>query len=172
MARRGRKPDPTPLKLLRGNPGRRALNIHEPKPERGAPAPPEWLDPIALEEWNRVVPILDKIGLLTKVDGFVLEAYCTCYAYWVKHELVLRPLCGKAGLVYLPAKDKKSTYMQVIPQVAIAHRYLVLARSFAAELGLSPSMRVKLTIPGGGRAPKDDEFEDWFETHGSRGGRV
>ena len=29
---RGRKPKPTALKLIAGNPGKRALNAHEPQP--------------------------------------------------------------------------------------------------------------------------------------------
>lgn len=36
-AMRGRKPKPTYLKLLNGNPGKRALNEQEPKPERALP---------------------------------------------------------------------------------------------------------------------------------------
>ena len=34
MATRGRKPTPTASKELEGNPGKRPLNAHEPRPER------------------------------------------------------------------------------------------------------------------------------------------
>ena len=37
MATRGRKPTPTALKLLEGNPGKRKLNDREPKPEKKKP---------------------------------------------------------------------------------------------------------------------------------------
>ncbi|HZK10243.1 MAG TPA: phage terminase small subunit P27 family, partial [Clostridia bacterium] len=37
MATRGRKPKPTALKVLEGNPGKRPLNKNEPQPERKAP---------------------------------------------------------------------------------------------------------------------------------------
>lgn len=42
---RGRKPTPTILKLLAGNPGKRPLPAHEPRPEVADefPAAPEWL---------------------------------------------------------------------------------------------------------------------------------
>ena len=33
MAQRGRKPKPTAVKVLEGNPGKRSLNTAEPKPE-------------------------------------------------------------------------------------------------------------------------------------------
>ena len=37
MAQRGRKPKPTAVKVLEGNPGKRSLNTAEPKPEKKAP---------------------------------------------------------------------------------------------------------------------------------------
>ena len=43
MATRGRKPKPTAIKELEGNPGKRPLNANEPKPERKAPRCPGWL---------------------------------------------------------------------------------------------------------------------------------
>jgi len=51
----GNRPKPTALKLLQGNPGRRPINKAEPKPKRGIPAMPKWLDafPVAVEEWKR-----------------------------------------------------------------------------------------------------------------------
>ncbi|MEQ8198694.1 MAG: phage terminase small subunit P27 family, partial [Clostridiaceae bacterium] len=36
MAQRGRKPKPTAIKVLEGNPGKRPLNKNEPKPEKKA----------------------------------------------------------------------------------------------------------------------------------------
>lgn len=35
MATRGRKPKPTALKLLEGNPGKRPINANEPIPPKG-----------------------------------------------------------------------------------------------------------------------------------------
>ena len=47
MATKGRKPTPTAIKELEGNPGKRALNDKEPKPVKKAPACPKWLEPEA-----------------------------------------------------------------------------------------------------------------------------
>lgn len=44
MAQRGRKPKPTAVKVLEGNPGKRSLNTAEPKPEKKAPRCPSWLE--------------------------------------------------------------------------------------------------------------------------------
>lgn len=68
MAQRGRKPKPTALKELEGNPGRRPLNGAEPKPERKAPRCPSWLEEEAKKEWRRMGRILEQMGLLTEMD--------------------------------------------------------------------------------------------------------
>lgn len=44
MATRGRKPKPTALKLLEGNPGKRPINEHEPIPPKGTVKCPSWLE--------------------------------------------------------------------------------------------------------------------------------
>ena len=52
MAQRGRKPKPTAIKVLEGNPGKRALNEMEPQPEKKAPKCPVWLDKEAKKEYS------------------------------------------------------------------------------------------------------------------------
>ena len=49
---RGRKPTPTAIKVLEGNPGKRPLNDREPQPPKKAPSCPKWLEPDAKREWN------------------------------------------------------------------------------------------------------------------------
>ena len=39
----GRKPKPTAVKKLEGNPGKRKLNMKEPVPAKGMPTCPDWL---------------------------------------------------------------------------------------------------------------------------------
>lgn len=50
----GRKPKPTAVKKLEGNPGKRKLNTKEPVPAKGMPDCPEWLLPEAKKEWERL----------------------------------------------------------------------------------------------------------------------
>ena len=50
MTMAGRKPKPTALKKLEGNPGKRKLNTKEPIPAKGMPNCPEWLLPEAKKE--------------------------------------------------------------------------------------------------------------------------
>ncbi|MBT6386690.1 MAG: phage terminase small subunit P27 family, partial [Alphaproteobacteria bacterium] len=52
---RGRKPKPTHLKAITGNPGKRPLNRDEPRPEIAVPECPPELSPAAQREWQRLV---------------------------------------------------------------------------------------------------------------------
>lgn len=69
MAQRGRKPKPTAVKVLEGNPGKRSLNTAEPKPEKKAPRCPSWLEDEAKKEWKRMkLWIIQSCILLQKVS--------------------------------------------------------------------------------------------------------
>ena len=68
MAQRGRKPKPTVLKALEGNPGKRALNMNEPNPPKKAPRCPSWLEQEAKKEWRRMGKLLEVTGVLTEMD--------------------------------------------------------------------------------------------------------
>ena len=73
MAKRGRKPKPTALKKLEGNPGKRPLNELEPLPQVTMLRCPNWLEPEARTEWRRLAPVLIGAGILGVIrNGFVL----------------------------------------------------------------------------------------------------
>ena len=76
MAQRGRKPKPTAVKVLEGNPGKRSLNTAEPKPEKKAPRCPSWLEDEAKKEWKRMSKQLEQLGILTEIDMAAFAGYC------------------------------------------------------------------------------------------------
>jgi phage terminase small subunit len=86
----------------------------------------------ALLEWKRIVPELDRLGVLTSVDGAVIEAHCVTYGEIVATVKAGEPL--KAAL-------------------------LGQLRGYAAELGLSPAARAKLIVPQGN---EDEETAHFF----------
>ena len=69
MAKRGRKPKPTALKKLEGNPGKRPLTELEPLPPISVLRCPNWLLPEARKEWRRLAPALINMGVLTLADA-------------------------------------------------------------------------------------------------------
>lgn len=139
---RGRKPKPTHLKLLQGNPGKRPVNKREPKPRPIAPSCPSWLSAEAKKEWAVIAPELERLGLLTIIDGSALAGYCQSYARWKQAERVL----DKDGFT----RETESGFLQQRPEVSIAQKSLGLVAKFLVEFGMTPSSRARLTLPEAG----------------------
>lgn len=156
-----RMPVPTTLKVLRGNPGKRPLTKNEPKPTLGAPGCPTWLSIEAKAEWRRIVPRLDEIGLLTKVDRSALATYCEMWATFVyaqrkvhEHGIVImavEKISEDGTVIYTrPAKN---------PAIIVARDAADKIRQFCAEFGLTPSARTRLSLP---EADDDDAANSIF----------
>ena len=148
MATRGRKPTPTAIKELEGNPGKRKLNENEPKPDRKAPACPKWLSKDARKEWHRLAKKMEALGVLTEVDMAAFAAYCQSYARWKEAEEFISQ---HGSIVRTP-----SGYWQQVPQVSIAQTYMKQMGKFAAEFGLTPASRSRLIADAGNTAPTDE----------------
>lgn len=82
----GRPPTPTALKVLRGNPGRRPLNVDEPKPPIPDQVPPcpAWLGPEGRAFWRQQAPIHHQLGTLTAVDIPAFTALAATWDGWRK----------------------------------------------------------------------------------------
>ncbi len=151
MGTRGRKPKPTALKVLEGNPGKRPLNENEPKPEKKAPKCPAWLEPEAKKEWRRMSKILLELGILTEIDTSAFAGYCQAYARWKEAEEFLT----KHGTIF----KTPSGYIQQVPQVSIAQTYLKIMKDFCTEFGLTPSARSRIHA-GTAKGETDDPMEE------------
>ena len=147
------KPKPTVLRILEGNPGKQPINENEPKPDTNIPDCPDWLEQEAKNEWIRIVPELHRLGLVTKIDITAIIGYCQSWARYVENEK------------YLTANDTvmvaDSGYMQVVPQVGMAQKYLKLCQSFMQEFGLTPSSRGRMSIPG--QEDEEDPLEEMLK---------
>lgn len=133
---RGRKPKPTALKVIAGNPGRRLLNRREPVPERDVPTCPSHLLPAGKAEWKRIVHELYELGVISRLDRASLAAYCQAYGRWVEAE---RKLTETPAILKMP-----SGYIQQNPWLTIATKQMELVQRFAAELGMTPSSRSRV----------------------------
>lgn len=153
MSTRGRKPKPTNLKILEGNPGKRPLNMNEPKPDNTMPEMPKWLNAEAKKEWKRVAPELHRIGLLTMADRTALAAYCQSYGKWVAAEKAIQ----EKGLTFqMLTPEGEVRYEQQVPEVGIANTTLNQIRAFCSLFGLDPSSRSKMQLPN--EKSKEDAF--------------
>lgn len=150
MGKRGPKPKPSALKKAQGTYRPDRAPKSEVKPTPGIPDCPKYLDAIARAEWNRIVPELAKLDLLTKVDGAVLEGFCANYSAAVKFQA----LADKKPIVKTPFGPKTN------PAVTEARKAWALCRQFGAELGLSPSARTR--VEGKPKEKEEDKDEGFL----------
>ena len=152
MATRGRKPKPTALKVLEGNPGKRPLNDREPVPPKATLKCPAWLLPDAKKEWKRLAPALEAMGVLTMADLTAFAGYCQAYARWREAE----DFITQHGSIF----KTPSGYVQQVPQVSIAQQNLKIMQSFCSEFGLTPATRARIIASIGS---EDGASEDPME---------
>ena len=125
------KPKPTSLKIIAGNPGKRALNDQEPVYSEGDLDAPEWLCDEATAIWKRLSENLDANGLLTQVNRDLLAIYCDLIAdYRAKR-----------------AEGK-------MPPMAQVSRMT----SLAGEFGFTPSAASRIIAPKRGNADGKSRF--------------
>jgi len=136
---RGRRPKPTRMKVLTGNPGKRRLNEDEPQPAPAIPDCPDELGPVARAEWNRLVAQLASLRILTHLDRAALAAYCGAYALWAE---------STAAIQQYGAMVKSPTgYPIQSPYVSIANRQAEIMMRIASEFGFTPASRSRISIP-------------------------
>src|SRR5438552_14304431 len=136
---RGRRPKPTRLKMLTGNPGKRPLNADEPRPEANVPECPPELGPLAKQEWDRLVGELAALRLLTNLDRAALAAYCGAYALWAE---------ATAQIQKYGAMIKSPTGFPIQPPyLAIANRQAEIMMRIASASGFTPASRTRIATP-------------------------
>ena len=143
---RGAKPKPTGLKVITGNPGKRKLNTNEPKPTSPLGDPPAHLNEDAVAEWSRIGDEVAVIGLATGLDMGALAAYCQAYGRWAQAERALAKMQNQAdGLII---KTVSGNMIQN-PLVGVANKAMNDMVRFAAEFGMTPSARSRVSVSEG-----------------------
>ena len=156
------RPKPTKLKLIEGNRGKRPLPKGEPKPRPVSPgSPPPDLNTRAKKIWKEYAPKLERLGLLTEVDGGAFAALCQTMARLdeVRRELKRKDVTlvvekysvDKDGVAHLVGTSQN-------PLAVMERQLAEQVRKWAAEFGLTPRGRSGLAVAGGG-ADEDDEFK-------------
>jgi P27 family predicted phage terminase small subunit len=146
----GPRRQPTALRLLRGNPGKRKINRLEPQPPPlETVCPPELVSPVAQAEWTRVAAGLIASGQVTTVDRALLIGYCQKWAQWqaleeaaAAHPFILKGPQGK------PIPN---------PALNLAFKAFNLLIRASAELGMTPSARSRVSVA----APASTPVSKW-----------
>lgn len=153
----GTKPEPNALKLIKGNLGKRSIKP-EPKPTPIAPDPPAWLPTEAKKRWKEIGPELERLGLLTCIDGPVFAMMFLHYAIAVETAKEIKKRkrdLKKFSINRSPLITDEKGLPRKHPLHQILRDHSLAFKSYMSEFGLSPSSRTRLSIPG---PEGDDEF--------------
>lgn len=135
---RGRKPVPTHLKVVRGNPGKRSLNENEPMPTGDLIDAPSWMAEKQKQGWNYAIENAPT-GLLKKLDGSVL-------AVWVVAEDLHRRASEMVEKFGILTKTPNTGLPMQSPYLPIVNRQAQIMLKAAEQLGFSPASRSRVQI--------------------------
>lgn len=166
MGLRGPKPQSNVIKLLRGNPGRRTLDLSDGmQPEVATPDIPRHLSKEARKEWRRVTGELEQLGIISRLDRAALAIYCQTWARLVMAEQALeakRRQAEEAGLDEAEAVFTQKTPTGFLRESALLRIVGKLQQDcdrYLASFGMSPSSRSKVK-------PSDNRQADMFQEAG------
>lgn len=157
----GRRPVPDAIKILTGS--HNALNPDSPvyRNVKGVkPLKVVVRDPVAMEEWDRVLPELVGNGLLTRASLAYFGAYCMAYAAWQHAE---DEVSDNGRILVADVFDKKG---EVIgskqypnPAIAQAQSAMQLMLRIGVEFGLTPAAATRVkAIPSEDHKRSFNEF--------------
>ena len=142
MGKRGPKRTPTSILDQRNRPTQQDRS-GEPKPIALAPVAPDWMEPEAKVAWEYLAPKMERLGILTEIDGNAFARYCQTWAKWRTCEDFL----AQHGDVYAAknAKGKVTGFVQH-PQVNTAIKLDAALFAMEKQFGLTPSARAGLSV--------------------------
>ncbi len=147
MGLRGPAPKPTAVRLYEGNLGKRPLNSLEPRPRVVEPVCPSHLDAEGRRVWRRLVPVLQRMRVLTEADGIALGNLCDSYSTMVQAQKKLR----ESGMLL----KTPSTYVQQNPLISIVSSSMETVNKLAREFGLTPAARTRINAE-----PPEEEMDE------------
>lgn len=133
----GRRPQPTALTVLRGNPSKKKLNKNEPVPPSGAVVKPADLSAAAVKVWDELAPICLAMGTLTPADVRAFATLCELQATFT----------AAAGLKGGPAFDAR-----------LERDTATALRPWVALFGLEPVSRARIQVP---KKKPDEPVSKW-----------
>lgn len=144
---RGRKPKPTWLKVVGGNPGRRPLNDAEPIPQGDLVDAPTWMTESQQTGWRYAIEHAP-LGLLKRLDRSVL-------AVWVVAQDLHQDAAEKVARYGAVIKAPVTGVPIQSPYVAVLNKQAAIMMKAASEMGFTPSSRsrVRTDKPADARNP-------------------
>jgi len=134
-------PIPTVLKLIKGNPGKRAVNKSEPKPKKAIPRCPAHLSSMAKTKWRELSKQFFSDGILTLSDASALERASAVYGRLRELEKAVKI----RGFSYETINTQGEISFKVNPDVGSLQREEKQFESYLSQFGATPSARSKVS---------------------------
>ncbi|CAI1071885.1 phage terminase small subunit P27 family [Serratia fonticola] len=139
---------PTHLRLVRGNPSKRAINKNEPKPPSGVPPTPKHFDKQGKYWFKRMAEELDALGVMSQLDGRALELLVEAYTEY-RHHCDTLDREGYTYAVYSEddgdeRKDREIRMIKPHPAAMMKADAWKRIRAMLAEFGMTPASRSKV----------------------------
>ena len=112
---------PTALRLLAGNPSKRALPIAEPAFAACKTSAPDWLTGESLAQWDKLAAALDANGMLSDANKNMLATYCDVLGTYITKR-----------------RNGDDPDMKLVQQI----------RMLGREFGFTPSSQAGISAPG------------------------
>ena len=143
---KGRKKLPTKIKEIQGsiNSSREIKNEMQVSALSELPDAPEWLTPLAQNEWQNVTNELLSIGMLHQIDLILLAAYVNAISLHIEME---KYLMEKGRVNHYYNEDGSLRHSQCKPEVKISNDSLSNALKIAVQFGFTPSSRGSISAP-------------------------
>jgi P27 family predicted phage terminase small subunit len=152
MSTAGVPPLPTKMKLLKGiRPDR--INHNEPQAEPIKLQPPHHVIKEARKEWYRIVPMLDKMGVLGNVNTAALVVYCIAWARYMEVEKLIR----EGGMV---TSSEKGVGIYVSTYIRISNECVRIMYRLLTEFGATPSSRSRIQA----EPKREDGIDEHLDT--------
>lgn len=152
----GRRPIPTAVKRLRGNPGKRPLPKDEPQAKLGEPKVPPHLSVVARACWNDTCEQMREVGTLTTDVGYLIALKSDAWADYLFH----RATVEREGWTITATIGKGIEMEKPHPAVALMAASWAQVLKADIELGLTPAARTRVKVS----PPKErDELEELME---------
>lgn len=141
----GRRPQPTELKVLRGNPGKRKPNEQAPTPPVGEVVKPAGLSAGGSAVWEELAPICLAMKTLTPADIRPFASLCELQATM---QLASASKDDRELVTLAKAEEGASELKVVIDSVLKLERDTATAlRPYYELFGLTPVARARIVVP-------------------------
>ena len=149
MGKRGPAKQPTKLRILNGNPGKRPLPTNEPQPRGALPRCPPGMSKAAAKYWRKWSKELSSCGIATGLDATALEMLCESYAEY----LAALAQVQESGPVWVQKREDGLPKFAYSPYWAVMNQAWKKTKQMMAEFGMTPSSRVGMEST---HSPSDD----------------